>query len=126
MTFGNLIDLGGEEIVSLSQAGPFLPSRALRVEGMLRHTYVVAVAMAKKSESLDDTRDVWSAMKQVCRKALLAAGQLGESGRKDAAGSLADIALDYEAACEKRLNHLLEEISCQNQEMPPGLFPSLK
>ena len=125
MNFHELLDLGDEEISSLAQDGPLLASRALRAEAMLRHFYTVAASVAKNSETLDEARDVWSMMKQICRKALQAAARLKDTGRENAAGTLADVALDYEAACEKRLNHVLEEISCQNQEMPPGLFPSL-
>ena len=126
MNFHDLIDLGDEEISSLSQNGPSPESRARRAEGMLRHLYALAASVAKTSETLEEARDVWSTMNQICRKALQAAARLRESGGHGSADALENVALDFMTECEKRLKHVLEEISCQSLVMPPGLFPSLK
>ena len=93
------------------------------VEGLLRQTYRVAVALTKKAADLREVAEIWSAMSSFCSTTLLALASLKDKYPNSGTPQLYDLALDYKLACDKRHREVLEEISCQSTTFPQGLFP---
>ena len=101
-------------------------SRQVRmVESVVSGTYVLAVELTRKTESLSEIAAVWKGLEGVCNKALQAVGGLKEKYPACGTPELYDRLLDYKLACTRRHDEANEEILCQTMTTPKGLFPSL-
>jgi hypothetical protein len=135
VTFADLVEIHRPQIEEMQRVGhafsdPAAPNagdafshQVKLVEGALRQTYREAAALARRTSDLEEVKELWSQMSAFCGAAIRALTSL--KGKFPTCGTpqLYDLALDFKLAADKRHRDVLEEISCQNQELPKGLFP---
>lgn len=96
------------------------------VEDFLRETYGIAMMIARKSEDSNEVISILRLMSDFCATAMKTLSGLKAKYPYCGTSELYDLALDYKIACDLRHNNLLAELECANQNLPAGLFPSLK
>jgi hypothetical protein len=95
------------------------------VESVVASSYVIAIEVTRKSESLEEISDVWQATGGLCNQALEVVSALKDRYPHSGTPELYDRLLDYTLACSRRFDDVNEEILCQTLPTPEGLFPSL-
>ncbi len=135
LNFDDLLQINRPQIDEMQRVGESFPDpnspsaceaftqQVRLVEGLLRQTYRVAVALTKKTEDLREIAEIWSHMSDFCNSTLQALVSLKHPYPYCGTPQLYDLALDYKLACDKRHRGVLEEITCQSTEFPKGLFP---
>jgi hypothetical protein len=135
LKFDDILDLGKPQLAHLEEVGNSFASmetpgaceafaREVRLlESFLIQTYAVAVAVAKRADNFEEVAQVWQHMGLFCTKALHSLKKLKDKYPHCGTSQLFDLALDYKLACEKRFRGISEEIECQKQNLPKGLFP---
>ena len=93
------------------------------VEAILRTIYGLVASEAKRASRLPDVAEIWSRTSLFCDSALQTLSSLKNRYPYCGTSELHNLALDYKSACVKRNRRVLEEIECQNLELPKGLFP---
>lgn len=136
LSFDDILQLGAPQLAHLEQVGDSFEdvdapgaceafSKEVRLlEGFLTNTYAVAVSVSKRAEDLTEVAQVWERMAAFCANALHTLARLKDKYPECGTVDLYDLALDYKLACEKRFRSVMEEIECQNQSLPKGLFPA--
>lgn len=101
-----------------------IPKQVRLLEGFVTHTYSVAVSVCKRADDLGEAALVWEHMGGFCTSALSTLTRLKDRYPDCGTPALSGLTLDYKLACEKRFRSVMEEIECQNQSLPTGLFPA--
>jgi hypothetical protein len=137
LNFDDIVALGEPQIAHLQTVGDSFPdseapgaciafSKQVRiVESFLTQTYAVAASIARRSEDLTEVSTVWDRMGKFCTVALHVLTGLKNKYPYCGTPELHDLALDYKLACSKRYHNSLEEIECQKNQLPKGLFPEM-
>ncbi len=138
VSFADLVEIHRPQIEEMQRVGhafsdPTAPNagdafshQVKLVEGTLRQTYREAAALAKRTLDLEEVKEIWSQMSAFCGATIQALTTLKGKYPGCATPRLYDLALDFKLAADKRYRDVLEEISCQSQEYPKGLFPGSK
>ena len=136
LNFEDILEIGHPQLDLLQKVGDSFPTaeapgageafaRQVRVlEGVLTQTYAVGVAIARRADDLHEVAHVWEQMGLFCMAAVQRLAQLRHKYPSCGTSQLFDLSLNYKLACEKRCRSALEEIECQRQEIPTGLFPA--
>jgi len=95
------------------------------VEGILIHTYGIAANLTKQSESLPVVASTWTSMAGFCDSVIQQLLKINEAHPDCGGAGLYDRALDFKLAAQKRLNAVMQEITCQTETNPTGLFPEV-
>lgn len=96
------------------------------VEDFLKETYGIAMLFAKKEDDPNEVKSILRLMSDFCAQAMNILSGLKAKYPYCGTAELYDLTLDYKMACDQRYNNLLAEFECLNQNLPTGLFPSLK
>lgn len=96
------------------------------VESFLKETYGFAMLIARKEEDLKEIASILKLLSDFCANALNILSELRTKYPYCGTPELYDLALDYKMACDQRFNNISAELECPNQNLPTGLFPSLK
>lgn len=138
LNFEDLLEINQPQIAEMQRVGdsfanPYEPgaseafaNQVRIVEGLLRQTYAVAAALAKKTEDLREVAEIWRHMGSFCNSTLHTLASLKEKYPSCGTPQLYDLALDFKLACDKRYRAVLEEIACQNTALPNGLLPETR
>ena len=94
------------------------------LEGTITQNYRVAVSIAKRTADLEEVASVWKQMGDFCSQILRILSGLKVKYPYCGTPELYDLTLDYKLASDKRYRDALEEIECQKQNLPMGLFPA--
>jgi hypothetical protein len=136
LNFEELIQIGEPQLDHLKQVGNAYPdafapgacvafAKQVRLlEGFITQAYVVAVSIAKKADDLHEVANVWERMGMFCTSSLHTLALLKNKYPDCGTSQLYDLTLDYKLACDKRYRSVIEEIECQKQDLPTGLFPA--
>ena len=136
LNFEDILDIGRPQLAQLQQVGDSFPTadapgaceafaKQVRVlEGVLTQTYAVGVSIARRADDLGEVAQIWEQMGLFCTAAIQCLAQLKEKYPICGTPQLFDLSLDYKLACEKRFRSAQEEIECQKQAIPTGLFPA--
>jgi len=136
LNFEDLILIGEPQLDHLQQVGdayadPGAPGacaafakQVRQLEGFITQAYVVAVSIAKKTDDLKEVANVWERMGLFCTSSLHTLAKLKDKYPYCGTSELYDLTLDYKLACNKRYRSVMEEIECQKQDLPMGLFPA--
>lgn len=137
LNFEDLIQIGEPQLDHLKQVGDAYPDSSApgacvafakqvrQLEGFITQAYAVAVSIAKKTDDLKEVANVWERMGMFCTSSLHTLAQLKNKYPYCGTSELYDLTLDYKLACNKRYTSVIEEIECQKQDLPTGLFPAL-
>ena len=136
LNFEDILEIGRPQLEQLQQVGDSFPTadapgaceafakQVRLLEGVLTQTYAIGVSIARRADDLHEVAHVWERMGLFCTAAVQRLTQLKQKYPYCGTPQLFDLSLDYKLACEKRLRSALEEIECQKQEIPKGLFPA--
>ncbi len=136
LSFDDILRMGTPQLERLQQVGDSFAdvdspgaceafTKQVRLlEGFITHTYSVAVSVSKRADELSEVADVWEHMAAFCTRALRTLTGLKDKFPNGGTPALFDLTLDYKLACEKRYRSVMQEIECQNQTLPTGLFPA--
>ena len=100
--FGKLLQIAESPDKSTENRRRF-SAQASSMEGLLRTIYQSAAIMARKTESLDDTVEIWKAMVGFCDSALAILRGLAEKHPRYVTKQLFDFALDTRNAAARRM-----------------------
>ena len=136
LSFDDILQLGTPQLARLQQVGDSFgdvdspgaceafTKQVRLLEGFITQTYGVAVSVSKRADDLAEVAAVWEHMGTYCRDALHTLTRLKDKYSYCGTPALYDLVLDYKLACEKRYRSVMEEMECQNQKLPAGLFPA--
>jgi len=137
LNFDDIVALGEPQVALLQKVGDSFPdsehpgaciafTRQVRIlESFLTQTYAVAASIARKSDDLSEVSKIWDRMGMFCTVALHVLTGLKSKYPYCGTPELHALALDYKLACSKRYRNTLEEIECQKNQLPKGLFPEM-
>jgi hypothetical protein len=134
LSFGEIIESGKPQLIQLDAVGSSLSpndpsacvafSKQVRLlEGILTHSYSLAVSIVRRAENLSEIAETWKQMESLCSNSLQTLKKWKDKYPYCGTSELFDLALDYKLACSKRYASAVEEMECQKQDLPKGLFP---
>ncbi len=137
LNFEDVVALGESQVSILQKTGDSFPdsvspgaciafSKQVRnLESSLTQTYAVAALIARRSNDLTEVSSIWEQMGHFCTATLDVLTGLKNKYPFCGTPELHDLALDYKLACSKRYHNILDEIECQKNTLPKGLFPEM-
>ena len=134
LSFGEIIEGGKPQLIQLEAVGSALSpndpsscvafSKQVRLlEGILTHSYSLAVSIVRRTEDPGEIADTWKQMESLCSNSLQTLKKWKDKYPYCGTAELFDLALDYKLACAKRYAAAMEEMECQRLDLPKGLFP---
>jgi hypothetical protein len=138
LSFDDILHLGTPRLAQLLQVGDSFDdvdspgaceafTKQVRLlEGFIIHTNGVAVSVSKRADDLAEVAAVWEHMGAYCGNTLHTLARLKDKSPDCGTPALYDLVLDYKLACEKRFRSVIEEMECQNEKIPAGLFPATR